>query len=98
MGTIEKFSFEFILVNPIHLVLKPRGTFRLVTDCAQVNKFMKPTHLEMEEFKDLVEKNENVISFYLKGYNHVPVHNSVKNLLRMCWNVKSYLCLEFRSD
>jgi hypothetical protein len=85
---------KLILVNSTHLVPKPGGKFRLVTDGIKVNRFMKHAHFKMEgvpTLKDLIEKNEFAISFDLKkAYNHVPVHHSMKNLLGMCWRGEAY--------
>jgi hypothetical protein len=70
MRTIEKCAYEkLIWVNPTHLVPKPGGKFRLVTDCTKVNRFMKYNHFKTEgvpTLKDIIEKNEYVITFDLK--------------------------------
>jgi hypothetical protein len=45
--------------------------------------------------KDIIEKNEYAITIDLKeAYNHVPVHHSMKNLLRMCWRGEAYRFVE----
>jgi hypothetical protein len=94
-GTIEKCPYKkLIWVNLTHLVPKPGGKFRLVTDCTRVNKYMKHTHFKMEvvpTLKDIIEKNKYAIMFDLKeAYNHVPVHHSMKNILGRCWREEAY--------
>jgi hypothetical protein len=89
--TIEKWLKEGVIVNanyedlrwinPIGVVPKLDGGFRVITDCRGVNNHMKKIHFKMENVATLLElweKDDHAVSFDLSNaYNHVPVHLSL---------------------
>jgi hypothetical protein len=66
---------------------KANGDMRLVVDMREFNQFMVQKHFKMEgtcTLQGLIRKNNFAILFDLKeAYNHVPVHPTFQNLLRI---------------
>jgi hypothetical protein len=92
--TIEEVARQqLVWINPTNLVRKENGKYRLVIDTRLVNRFLKKIHFKMEGIPtliDLWEINDWAISFDLKdAYNHVPVHQTMRPMLGISYNIKN---------
>jgi hypothetical protein len=80
--------------NQYRLVPKSNRDYWLVMDMRGVNQFMKPIHFKMENtptLKQLLMKNNFAISYDLKKtYNHIPIHPTMQDLLKIQYQGRLY--------
>jgi hypothetical protein len=94
-GTLVQTPEEEIEFYPQnHLVPKPGGKSRLVTDMRMINQFVNCKHFKMEGIltvRQSLRKGHYAITFDLKeAYNHVPVHKSFQKYLGFAHQGKTY--------
>ncbi len=102
-GEVEKLlasnSIEFChtppkCVSPISCVPKKTGSYRLITDLRNVNKYCHPPAFKYEDITTVIQtvkSNDYLVKIDLKdGFHHVPVKYEYQSCLGFRWNSKYY--------
>lgn len=93
-GAIKPVVKQPYCVSSISCVPKKGGSYRIITDLREVNKYCPCPHFRYEDINEVIENlrvNDNLITYDIKqGYLHVPVHESFKSYLGFKWKNQYY--------
>lgn len=94
-GAIRQTRVKPVCISPIWCIPKKNGSFRLITDLRELNKYAPCPAFQYEDIRAVlqsIQPKDHLVTIDLKnGYHHLAVHKEFQKYLGFSWKKKYYI-------